>query len=832
MRHNLRVSPVNPRARPGRLAPRVVGLLTALLVLSSLIWGMAPAAQAAEAPVINKPADETSIAGVEITPVKVTGERMEALKAVGLPEGLSLKQESATEGVITGTPAHVGLSEVKLEAEHEGLHETTHFEWTVVEAGPSVTAPPEQVSQAGTEIAPLKVSGERMFKLEIESLPKGLTFELKSETEAVISGTPTQAESPVVTLKATNKEGVEVSTTFKWNVEAEALPAITPPGNQASAAGAAIAPLPIAGERMHELKVEGLPKGLTFELKSETEAVISGTPTHAETAHVTLRATNKEGKEAELAFEWTVAPEGVATISKPLDQASVEKTAIVPLRITGANMAELIAEGLPAGLSIERRSSSEGVISGTPAQTETATVTLKAANPEGAPAEVEFAWRVTPQGPTASGAPAVSPGVVFSAARATCVAAGWHGGTVATQWLLDGAPITGATAATFVAPRSDDGHALACRQTATAAGLSSSLTSAGRMVHEQPPQPSWPISAAKLHCSSTVCMQQGAGPGAVGQAYPQEGAWWGSQQVRCVSAPWTSAVGSSAQPAVRALAEAHAVRISLQRIGAGGTVTVASQELTNLGSAVDALDGSPSPFAGAIVVPFGSQPFAAGELWTSRFPGAAGRANWFAAGGGLALYGVTGTPGVARSFQLTYTLTSADLGARLRCVAGADDGPASAPTTASFASAEYAVATASLCGPRRLGAGSLPQPAIVLAGDPRCVAAPSSLAPLGSTPREVAVKGSRAAVALACGLPGGCRGKLVLSAKRTTLGSAAVHVGKGAERVVSLHLSARGRRALRAAGTRGLAASIAAGTAPACAAPRERAARASRLSRR
>ena len=446
---------------------------------------------------------------------------------------------------------------------------------------------------------------------------------------------------------------------------------------------------------------------------------------------------------------------------------------------------------------------------------------LVAENAENAEASVTFNWAIEPElavpppifgGPTASGSPAISPGIVFSAARSTCVSPKWSGGTVSTQWLLDGAPISGATAATFVPPRSYDGRGLACRQTATAGGSSTSLSSAGRVVHEQPAQPSWPISKASLHCSSTVCMQQGAGPGAVGQAYAQEGAWWGSQQVRCVSAPWTSAVGSSAQPAVRALAEAHAVRIALQRIGAGGVTTVASQELDNLGAPRDLLDGSPTPFAGTIVSPFGAQLFAAGELWTKRFRGAVGHPNWFGPGGGLVAYGVTGAPGAARSFQLTYTLTAADLGSRLRCVAGADDGPVATPTRATFSSPDYAVASAATCGPRRLGAASLPQPALIAAGEPRCIPAPSSLAALGSSPREVAVKGTRAAVALSCNLHGGCRGKLALTAslggKRTLLGHANAHLASGAVRAISLRLSARGKRALKAAGSRGLAASV------------------------
>ena len=74
------------------------------------------------------------------------------------------------------------------------------------------------------------------------------------------------------------------------------------------------------------------------------------------------------------------------------------------------------------------------------------------------------------------------------------------------------------------------------------------------------------------------------------------------------------------------------------------------------------------------------------------------------------------------------------------------------------------------------------------------------------------MKGARAAIALSCNLHGGCRGKLALTAalggKRTALGRAAAHVAGGAVRVISLRLSARGKRALKAAGTRGLAASV------------------------
>jgi hypothetical protein len=831
MRHNPRVLVPFSRGRARLRVRRPIGLLVAVLALLSLICGMAPAAHAAEPPVINKPADQTSPVDVAIPPLTISGLRMHELKATGLPTGLTLEQKSETEAVITGTPTNPESVEVTLEAKNEGEPGSTTFKWTVeAEPPPSLAEPPHQISKAGTPIATLTITGTRLHGLTAENLPKGLTLKLLSETEAQVTGTPTHGESPVVTLHAQNKEGVEASTTFEWTVEAEGSPTINAVADQTATVGKPFSVI-IEGARLHNIvATAGLPAELTLKevpASGETKWEISGTPTAAKpSTEVTLEAKNAEGaattasfhltvKETELAPTIAPVPDQTATVGKPF--AAV---------VEGARLHNIVATaGLPAELTLKEVPASgetKGEISGTPTLVKPSTqVTLEAKNAEGAATTATFHLTVSaaeapkpppPSGPTATGTPSVSPGVVFSAARATCLGAGWTSGTVATQWLLDGAPIAGAAASTFVPPRGDDGHALACRQTATAGGLSTTLTSSVRMVHEQPPQPSWPISPAALHCASAVCMQQGAGPGAVGQAYPQEGGWWGSTQVRCVSAPWTSAVGSSAQPAVRAFAEAHAVRISLQRVSAGGAVTVASEELTGLDSARDLLDGTPTPFSGAIVVPFGSQSFAGGELWSTRFPGAAGHSNWFAPGGGLVAYGVAGAPGAARSFQLTYTLGAADLGSRLRCVAGADDGPATAPTSASFVSPEYPVSSAAPCGPSRLGASSLPQPAIVAAGEAPCLPAPSSLAPLGASPREVAVKGGRAAVALVCALHGGCRGKLALTAAlgaaHVTLAHTRAHVASGAVRVLTLRLSTRGKRALKAAGARGLAASV------------------------
>lgn len=420
-----------------------------------------------------------------------------------------------------------------------------------------------------------------------------------------------------------------------------------------------------------------------------------------------------------------------------------------------------------------------------------------------------------PQPPTATGSLIVGPTVVFAAAHATCSGLTWSTGTVATQWLLDGSPIAGATAASYTPLRAEDGHSLSCRQTATAPdGLTAMQTSPAVIVHEQPPQPSWPIGPAAQHCASPVCMQDGSGMGTTAQSYREGSAWLASHQVRCLSAPWTSLAGDSSQPAIRALAEAQTVTVSIQRMTASGPVNVASQTLEGLGSPRDALDGpAASPFPGTVAVSSGAHPFAAGELWTTSFPAATGRPDWIVPGGTLALYDVSASAAAARSFQLVYTLQAADRGERLRCQVTAFDGPASTLTTASYTTGDYAVAASPACAPRRVALGG-PQPTLVLDGDVACLStSPGPPAPAAGL-QAIAVRSGRLALSLVCAVRGGCDGPLALLGAGGTLArSARLRVRPGTSRLLDLSLAPAARRRLRAAPRTGLPVRVVLGAA-------------------
>jgi hypothetical protein len=305
-------------------------------------------------------------------------------------------------------------------------------------------------------------------------------------------------------------------------------------------------------------------------------------------------------------------------------------------------------------------------------------------------------------------------------------------------------------------------------------------------------------------------MQDGTGEGDTVASYREGSQWWASRQVRCVSAPWTSVAGDSTLPAVRAFAEAQAVTLTLQRMTSAGPLTIASAGAGSLTGARDLLDGTAvtSPFPGAIAFSSGGQPFAAGEAWSTRFPASLGQPDWLAPGGALMLYDASSAAGAPRSFQLTYTLTAADRGAHLRCIASALDGPAATPTGASFTTREYAVSDSAACEPRRVAAGG-PQPTLVLVGDSACLSAPAGPDALGAGLQSVVAHAGKVALAVVCAVHGGCEGPLTLfGVKGALTGAVPVRVRAGSSRLVRLALNAAARRELHHAGNAGLAARI------------------------
>ncbi len=807
MRENRRVNSRGPHPRLPILAVIVLGLLLggAPAAASPAGAGVRPLAEGEGKPTITKPASQRSIISAAVS-FKGSGTEMVSIKAEGLPEGLKAKVVSLTEWTVTGTPTKITpATTVKVTVENASGKEKaeTAFEWTV----DGLNNPGAQTVIVGAAVK-LPVSGVGLSELTAaKALPEGLSLEKVSEAEWRIVGTPAKPGVGEVELVAHNS-AKEALPPVKFSFTVDGL---NNPGAQTVIVGAAVK-LPVSGVGLSELTAaRALPEGLSLEKVSEAEWRIVGTPALPGAYTVQLEGADAK-QEALPPVEFALDVGGFQEPGAQLGTVGTEMTVF----IAGSGLFNVTAGGLPPGLELLDHEGAEIEIAGTPSTAGEFEVELNGEDEAEQPlAPVKFKITILAApvpAPTATGQLSVSPAAVFSAARSSCGGVGFSAATVSTQWLLDGAPIAGATAATYVPPRVDDGHMLSCRETATSAnGAATLLTSPGALVHEQPPQPAWPIGPAAEHCATALCMEGGnSAETPASRTYERGGSWLSASQVRCVSAPWTSIAGNSTLASVEGFAEAHAVSVTLQRVTATGVVNLASEQLGALGAPADALDGSVagSPFAGQVAGAYGAEPFTAGELWAHVERGSLGKPDRFAAGQGYIAYQLAGAPGVRRSFQLLYNLTAADLGARLRCVVSAEDGPAGAATSATLTSPEYAVAKSASCGPRTVTHIGGPQPAVVLIGSRRCLGAQAGLGEIGGSLHYVSSVAGRSAFALECELPAGCTGRLGLSSAGQVLASAQVSLHHGARRVLSLDLDAQGRSRLRRDASRGLPASL------------------------
>ena len=266
----------------------------------------------------------------------------------------------------------------------------------------TVTNPGSQTSTVGTAVS-LQLSATdsqsgQSFTWTASGLPAGLSI----STGGLISGTPTTAGTPSVTVTARDTTQASGSATFTWTVNPQAGNTITVanPGSQTSTVGTAVSLQMSAtdsqGGQTLTWGASGLPAGLTI----TSSGLISGTPTTAVTASVTVTATDGTGAHGSATFTWTVNPQAgnTITVSNPGSQTSTVGTAVsLQMSATDSQSGQTLtwgASGLPAGLSIN----SSGLISGTPTTAGTSSVTVTAKDTTQATGSASFSWTVNPSG--------------------------------------------------------------------------------------------------------------------------------------------------------------------------------------------------------------------------------------------------------------------------------------------------------------------------------------------------------------------------------------------------------------------------------------------------
>lgn len=183
-------------------------------------------------PTINEPEERGGRAFTELTPVMITGTRLDKIAVTGLHAGLVLYKVSDTLWEIVGEASELGFKTVTLEPKNANTAAGSNTSFVIkifspLEVGTVLNTPADQTSTVSTALPTLKITGARLATMAVEGLPAGLTLTKVSQTEWTITGTPTLAKAAVtVTLKAKNAEAAgESIKTFKWTVVESAEPA-------------------------------------------------------------------------------------------------------------------------------------------------------------------------------------------------------------------------------------------------------------------------------------------------------------------------------------------------------------------------------------------------------------------------------------------------------------------------------------------------------------------------------------------------------------------------------------------------------------------------------
>jgi hypothetical protein len=222
-----------------------------------------------------------------------------------LPTGLTF---NTSTGVLSGTPSQLGSFPLTIRATNAGGTGSASFALTINPPAPVVTSATSATGMKGTAFSYAITATNSPTSFSVTgALPAGLTV---NATTGVISGTPSAAGNASVTINATNVTGTG-SATLAITILPQ--PPVVSSATTASGATHVAFNYAIVGSNSPtSYGVCGaLPAGLSLDVAS---GVISGSPTQAGNANVTISATNAGGTgTASLALAIALTPPAITS---------------------------------------------------------------------------------------------------------------------------------------------------------------------------------------------------------------------------------------------------------------------------------------------------------------------------------------------------------------------------------------------------------------------------------------------------------------------------------------------------------------------------------------
>jgi len=334
--------------------------------------------------VIN-PAVSTGTAGTPFsqtfTQVGAIGTATFSIATGTLPAGLTL----ASNGVLSGTPTVTGSFPITVMVTDSngctGVGPTYPLQIncpTITVTNPAVNSGVvgSPFSQTFTQSGGV---GTTTFSLASGTLPAGLTL----ASNGVLSGTPTQPGTFPITVTATDSNGCTgTGPTYNLTINCQTI-TVTNPAVNTGVAGTPFSQTFTQsggnGATTFSLASGTLPTGLTL----AANGVLSGTPTQTGTFPITVKATDANGCSGTgPTYTLTITCQTI-TVTNPANNSGVAGVAFSETFTQsggiGTTTFSLASGTLPAGLAL----AANGTLSGTPTQTGTFPITVKATDSNG-----------------------------------------------------------------------------------------------------------------------------------------------------------------------------------------------------------------------------------------------------------------------------------------------------------------------------------------------------------------------------------------------------------------------------------------------------------------
>ncbi|MFD1142350.1 putative Ig domain-containing protein [Larkinella insperata] len=354
-----------------------------------------------EAPVVAKPIDDrTANVGLDYAftipdgTFKDPDGRIASIEVADLPGGLSY---NADKRLISGKPTNEGVSTITLKAtDDKGTSVSTSFKLTVtkqedVNRPPVVSKTiPAQTATIGKNFSYTLAKetfsdpdGE-IRSIEVDGLPDGFVYE--SEIRK-ISGTPTQAATVTVKVKATDNKGASVTTEFRLTIK------------NAGSSDQLVLLEPTMDCNTGEIKfrtsggdgskIEFRAVGIVEDWTTETTFTVAPWLRNGTTFEIQAR---QDGKEVKYSYTSPCKGYEPPVVANPMSDQSYRVGEFFILRIPAETFRastpyQITVSALPEGIWYDKETRA---ISGTAAKTGETTVTLTATDERGAKVEDGF----------------------------------------------------------------------------------------------------------------------------------------------------------------------------------------------------------------------------------------------------------------------------------------------------------------------------------------------------------------------------------------------------------------------------------------------------------